>query len=143
MQMERIRHLSDIEKNKIIKKLKGALQQHKEISFAFIHGSFIKGNGFRDIDIAVFLNHAPKSLLEYELNMEAELTKVSEGNPVDIRVLNSSCLSFRYHVIKEGSLLCVKDDDVRSDFQEKALLDYFDFKPYLNIYLRETLGFGV
>lgn len=64
---------------------------------------------------------------------------VRRGNyyPIDVRALNGSPLSFRYHVIKEGMLLMVKDDDLRSDFQEATLSGYFDFAPYRTIYLKE------
>ena len=46
------------------------LIKHEEISFAYLHGSFIKGDAFQDIDVAVYLGRMPASVLEYELHWE-------------------------------------------------------------------------
>jgi len=130
-------------KKAIEKNLKKALRKHDEISFAYLHGSFVKEDGFRDIDVAVYLKELPPSVLEYELQMEIALMEVVDKYIVDVRVLNKSPLSFRYNVIKSGILLVVRNDDERADFQEATLAGYFDFAPYRNIYLKETLGLEV
>ena len=131
-----------MDRNIIEKIIKHEMQKHDEISFAYLHGSFIEDRIYRDIDIAVFLRDLPKSPLEYELQIEVELIKLI-GCIVDVRILNSSPLSFRYHVIKKGILLIVRDDDARAEFQEVTLSRYFDFALYRNMYLKETIGFGV
>lgn len=143
MNYEVLKKVSNREKDVIIKKLKKALEKHAEISFAYLHGSFITGEGFKDIDIAIYLKEMPLSQLEYELKIESELMKIIERHPVDVRILNTSPLSFKYNVIKDGIYLIVRNDDERADFQEVTLRNYFDFAPYRNIYLKETLGFGV
>lgn len=130
-------------KKTIEKNLREALKKHEEISFAYLHGSFAKEDSFRDIDVAVYLKEIPTSILEYELRIEAELMGIVGKYPVDVRVLNTSPLSFRYNVIKDGTLLMARDDDERTDFQEITLTHYFDFLPYRNIYLKETLGLEV
>lgn len=135
--------MQDAAKNVIKKRLIAELKAHAEVSFAYLHGSFLKGNGFRDIDIAVYLKNLPPSPLSYELEMEKELSDVVENYEVDVRIFNISPLSFRYNVIKEGSVLFAKDDNERSDFQEATLSSYFDFEPYRKLYLKETLGIGV
>lgn len=119
------------------------LEKHPEIIFAYIHGSFAKQADFKDIDVAVYLKEPPSSFLQYELALETELMSAIAPYPIDIRALNGSPLSFRYHVIKEGTLLMVKDDDLRADFQEATLSGYFDFAPYRTMYIKETLGLGI
>ena len=56
--------------------IRGELKKHREILFAYLHGSFVKKDTFRDIDVAIYLEKMPVSILEYELEMETELMKV-------------------------------------------------------------------
>jgi len=132
--------LSKTGRREIEKKIIDRLVKKSEISFAFVHGSFVKEGYFRDIDIAIFLDQIPESLLDYEISLETELMNEVGSYQVDVRVLNTAPLSFKYNVIKSGSLLLVKDDNKRTDFQEAVLSHYFDFEPYRNNYLRETIG---
>ena len=137
-------NLTETERKAIEKRLRLALEKHAEISFAYLHGSFVTGEGFRDIDVAVYLRDSPpESALRYELSLEASLMNDDNGYPVDVRILNSAPLSFRYQVIKGGLLLFEKDDDERADFQEATLSAYFDFEPFRTLYLKETLGSGI
>ncbi len=123
--------------------IRRVLEKHLEISFAYLHGSFVKGDAFRDIDVAVYMEKLPESVLEYELKMETELIKAVGGYIIDVRVLNTAPLSFKYNVIKDGVVLLVKDDEKRADFEEATIAAYLDFLPYRNMYLEETLGVKV
>jgi predicted nucleotidyltransferase len=129
-------------KETIISILKQELQKHGEIGFAYLHGSFTEKDAFHDIDVAVFLKELPESKLEYELELETKLIQVI-GGIVDVRILNDAPLSFRYHVIKEGIPLLIKDDNERVEFLEVTLSRYFDFAFFRAMYLKETLGLGV
>ncbi|MEK6576497.1 MAG: nucleotidyltransferase domain-containing protein [Nitrospirota bacterium] len=131
------------EKKVIENAIKKVLEEDPEISFAYIHGSFVKGGDFNDIDLAIYLKNPPLSPLDYELKMETELMDAVGSHPIDVRVLNVSPLSFRYNVIKGGVLLIVRDDDKRTDFHEATLSNYLDFVLYRNLYLKETLGLRV
>jgi predicted nucleotidyltransferase len=123
--------------------LRTLLEKRPEISFAYIHGSFARGEDFRDIDVAVYLKELSDSPLRHELALEAELMEAVGRYLIDIRVLNGAPVSFAYHVFKEGNVLIARDDDERSDFQEAVLARYFDFAPYRAEYLKETLGRAV
>jgi predicted nucleotidyltransferase len=83
----------------------------------------------------------PEAKLEYELQLEAKLIRAI-GGIVDIRILNGAPLSFRYHVIKKGIPLIIRDENERVEFQEVTLSRYFDFAFFRAMYLKETLGFG-
>jgi len=43
------------------------------------------------------------------------------------------------HVIKEGKLLLVREDNRRVDFEVLTLTQYFDFAPFRAAYLKEVL----
>jgi len=127
----------------IEEKIKGALEKHKEILFAYIHGSFVEGDDFHDVDMAIYLESEPASVLEYELQMETELRKEVGKYIFDVRVLNTAPLSFKYNVIKNGTILLCRNKDKRSNFQESTVSAYLDFLPYRNIYLQETIGIEI
>ena len=131
------------EKRAVVEKIKAYLQSRPDIVFAYLHGSFLSGGRFKDIDIAVYLKPPFASSLQVELDMEAELGKKVKRYPVEVRVLNHAPLSFRYNVIKHGEPIVVADDDLRCDFIEATLSHYFDFAPFRTRYLKEVLGSGI
>jgi predicted nucleotidyltransferase len=119
------------------------LQEHSEILFAYLHGSFLNDDCFNDIDLALYLKKIPDSLLEYELNMEVILSYAVVGFPVDVRLLNGAPLSFQYNVVKEGTPIVVNDENERAEFQEQTVKRYFDFAPFRKIYMEEVFRFAV
>ena len=133
----------DHEKESIIESIKVCLKNRSDVIFAYMHGSFLAENRFKDIDIAVYLDPLPPSPLEAELELEVQLNNVIKRYPVDIRILNRASLSFRYNVIKNGQPIVVNNDNIRSDFVETTLSYYFDFSPFLKEYLKEALGSGI
>ena len=138
-----LRRIDKVSKKAVKEAIRAVFKKHEEILFAYLHGSFVKKDAFRDIDVAIYLERMPASVLEYELQMETDLMKALKKYIVDVRVLNGAPLSFKYNVIKDGIVLLSKDDDKRADFEEKTIILYLDFLPYRKLYLRETLGVEV
>ena len=138
-----LRRIDKVSKKAVKEAIREVLKNHEEILFAYLHGSFVKKDAFRDIDVAIYLERMPASVLEYELQMETDLMKALRKYIIDVRVLNGAPLSFKYNVIKDGIVLLSKDDDKRADFEEKTIVLYLDFLPYRKLYLRETLGVEV
>jgi predicted nucleotidyltransferase len=143
MRKEKATVLSKEEKLKIEEMLRNAVEKHSEVLFAYLHGSFVKDDGFKDIDVAVYVKEIPLSLLQYELSLETELMELIGRHLVDVRILNLSPLSFRFNVIKDGIVLFVRDNDERVEFQETTIRDYLDFAYHRALYVKETLGHGV
>ena len=112
------------------------LMNRDDVIFAYLHGSFLSGGPFRDIDVAVYTGK--KHDVFYELGLEEELERLT-GFPVDVRVLNDTPISFRFSVLK-GELLFSKDEEKRCEFEERTLREYHDFSYHLNMYRREALG---
>lgn len=131
------------DKTTITEAIVGKLQEHPEILFAYVHGSFLTNEFFSDIDLALYLSKIPGSLLEYELNMEVILSNAVLGAPVDVRLLNGAPLSFQYNVMKEGIPIFVNDDSERAEFQERTIKYYFDFAPFRKRYLEEVYRIAV
>jgi predicted nucleotidyltransferase len=130
------------EKEDIVRRIDRFLEKRPDLLFAYVHGSFISHDQFRDIDVAIYLKSNPVELLPAELDLETDLYNLIKY-PVDVRILNSAPLSFRYNVIKDGRRLAVINDDARCDFEETTVSNYFDFAPYRKMYLQEALNRGV
>ncbi|MEQ9714074.1 MAG: type VII toxin-antitoxin system MntA family adenylyltransferase antitoxin [Candidatus Asgardarchaeia archaeon] len=126
--MEKIKYytLSQEERIKIEKKIKDILSHDENIIFAFIHGSFISGNPFRDIDIAVFLKDE-KDAFSYVTRYSAKI-EIEIKYPIDLHVLNEAPLTFQYHAITKGKLLLSRDELTLDLFIERTLKKYWDFK---------------
>jgi predicted nucleotidyltransferase len=110
----------------------------EEIVFAYLHGSFIQNEEFRDVDVAVFLADGatrPLDGVDYEISLSLGLEKAT-GLPVDVKLLHDAPLSFRYQASR-GVLLMTRDESVREEFLNKTWGEYFDFVPLSRIYREE------
>jgi predicted nucleotidyltransferase len=126
------------EKQTLIQKISGALENKNHIIFAYIFGSFNTQETFKDIDIALFIaDNDSKSALKGELDIERELEDIIH-RPVDVRILNKAPISFVYQVIKGGIIVVDKNKDLRADFEGLTCKKYFDFRHLRIEYLREV-----
>jgi hypothetical protein len=123
-------------------RLADLLGRRDDVRFAYVHGSFVSGDDFADIDVALELRSPPASPVREELALESSLEAVTGGIPVDVRLLAQAPLSFRYQVIKGGKVLLAPDDEARTDCVEATIRDYLDFAPHRRMYLEEALGLG-
>ncbi len=129
----------NMEGDLIIKKLRSLLSKEKGIYFAFIHGSFLSGADFKDIDIAVYLDDSTLKKIDridYELKLSLRLEKYVD-KPIDVKILNEAPLGFRYHSTR-GYLLFSHDEFIREEFLCRTWSEYFDFKPVSKIYIKEV-----
>jgi predicted nucleotidyltransferase len=122
-------------------RLAGDLHARPEILLALLHGSFARGEAFRDIDVAVWLDPArlPKDeRFRFALDLSVQLRLTLE-HPVDVRVLNDAPLGFRYHALA-GSPLVVRDEGFLDELRARTWDEYLDFQPFARRYLREALS---
>lgn len=133
-------------KNILRNNLANTLQENRAIIFAYIHGSFLTEDAFRDIDIAVYFDEQTAldkaRQTRHEIALEMELEKMFKY-PFDIRIVNIAPLSFRYNVLKNGRLLFSKDEDLSANFAARTMSDYMDFLPYRKRYLKEVLNLEI
>jgi predicted nucleotidyltransferase len=138
--------LNNLKINRIKKKLKTKLEKQPQILFAYLHGSILSADSPRDIDLAVYLyaddfnqlSRRGEISLSFAIPLEMDLEKLLIQK-VDLQVLNRAPLSFRYRVITEGILIVDKNSNLRSDFEYLSRVEYFDFRPRRNEYLREIM----
>jgi uncharacterized protein len=136
--MPRVYDLSPLERDHIARTLAAALETDARVAFAYLHGSFVLESAFRDVDIAVFfdgsIEHPPERALEIGERLSALVHL-----PVDVRDLNTSPLTFRFHAVR-GRLLCARDEGLLADVLEETMRQYFDVAPVLLHAAREAFG---
>ena len=118
------------ERERVSTALATALEAEPDVEFAWLHGSFVTGGGFRDIDVGVHLTPAaggrPWQGVELALRLVCAVPF-----PVDVRVLNDAPVAFLFHVFRAGRPLICRADERMADLMERTLRVYFDREPLL------------
>lgn len=125
--MREFYQLSQKEKERIIQKISLFLQEQKEVSFAFIFGSFLeeKPIAFRDIDIGIFLKPLTieeDQVFDYETNLAIQLSKLISfpADRLDIKVLNFTSKMFQNSIFSRGFLLFARDLNLLTSLIEES-----------------------
>ncbi|MEX2704398.1 MAG: nucleotidyltransferase domain-containing protein [Candidatus Freyrarchaeum guaymaensis] len=121
----------------VAKRVGECLEKNHNVVFAYVYGSHARGEAsrFSDLDVAVFLKDSG-----HESYMELLSTlPVDEGVEFDVRVLNNAPPLFKYNVIREGTLLFVKDKKVHEEFVYNTLVSALELKETLTRMRKETL----
>jgi hypothetical protein len=138
--MNKPKELSQTQREQLTQKLKDQLEQRQEIIFSYLYGSFVEGEYFRDIDVAVYVDEqiVPEDkALEYTFKL-ADILESETKLPVDVRALNYTTLGFKYHVTT-GKVLTCQDDDLRAYVVGKIWTLYFDQLPTVKRFLKEMV----
>ena len=136
---KKIYHLSAAERNKIKLNLKKFLENHKEIEFAYLYGSFMENLPFHDLDLGVYVQNIDKnSSITYALNLAGELS-TDLKIPVDVQVINFAPLTFIFNIFR-GELVLNRNDDLLAKIMEQTIKKYLDLKPVLYKATKEAFG---
>jgi predicted nucleotidyltransferase len=131
-------------KKKVCTVLINTLLKKDEIIFAYLHGSFLDGFLFNDIDIALYLDDKKmprKKNSDYCEQLSIELSGLI-GNVADVHIMNRAPVGFQHSVFKHGALLFSKDDELRSDLIEKTSMESMDFYELSLEYIRDIVYDG-
>jgi hypothetical protein len=114
------------DKAELLDSLKKVLDRDNKIMFAYIHGSFVERDSFRDLDVAIWINDRNKAF-HYTVDFSAKIG-LEIGISVDIQVLNEAPLPFKYNVFTRGVLLLSKDEALRLKVVDETTRQYMDLK---------------
>lgn len=118
----------------IINRLKQFFAAKPEVVLAYVYGSFLRREAWRDLDVAVLMEPGALGTESDPFNRGLRLAAELEdflGHPrveVDLRVLNEAPLAFQYQVIKAGQLLVSRDERTRILYESRLMIEYLDFK---------------
>jgi len=133
--------ISENQRREITERITAVLAQMPEVSFAFLHGSFLSEPFFRDIDLGIFVRGVDRSdHWNYEYNLSREIENVLRTSfVIEVKVINEAPLSFCFHVVK-GELLFTRDEDFLVDFMIRTARDYLDMAPLRQRYITEAMS---
>jgi len=120
-------------KHEIHQRLRQLLEVRPEISFAYLHGSFIGDVAYHDVDVALYLEPPTADPFDYQMALSVEMTRALRL-PVDVQVLNDTPLGFQHSVL-QGQLLFARDEAQLTDFIEHIGWEYMQFSHHLRDYL--------
>ena len=141
--MERVkRHiLREAQRCEIVKEITTVVSGQPEILFAFVHGSFLDGSFFRDIDLGVFVRGMDSTdFWDYEAGLCQQIEEaLNYLYVVELKVINKAPLSFCYHVIR-GQILFVRDEGLLTEFMARVARSYLDMAPIRHRYMIEAMS---
>ena len=137
--MRRLYRAEAAERERIVHVLTAALEAEPDVGFAWLHGSFLGGGGFHDVDVGVHLNAAADARSRRTLDLGLRLDR-DIGFPVDVRVLNDAPVTFLFHVFREGRMLLSRNDERLADLMERTVREYLDMEPLLRRATIEAYG---
>ncbi len=116
-----------------VKTLCRVFELHKDkILFAYLFGSAAvnKISTSSDVDIALYLSHEFKDFyFDIKLRIYADISRSLKRNDVDIVVLNNcKNIILADEIIRKGVLIYERPNDIRDDFEIRALHRAIDFK---------------
>jgi len=114
--------LDPADREDLVARMEAMLVARPEILFATIFGSFLNGEAFHDIDVAIWTAGTADARLDIDL--AASLSREFDL-PVDVRRLNDAPVSFRFNALR-GRPIAVRDDRLLADLMERTARDYHD-----------------
>jgi len=111
------------------------LSTRSDVLFAYLFGSNVKGyaNSESDWDIAIYFKQNLKQNGRWpEFELEADLSHAI-GAQAQVIILNRPLAPvFGFEIIKHGFVLIDRNPNLRSDFENRILRQYYDWQYYLN-----------
>jgi len=122
----------------LLERVRRRLEAEGDILFAYVHGSFIEKDAFRDLDVAIWLKDAGEAF-HYAVELSAKL-EIEIRAPVEVHALNEAPLPFKHHVFKTGRLLFSRNESLRLRLNDEVARQYQDLKQLTEIALKSTLS---
>lgn len=111
----------------------------KRIITAYLFGSCVTGDMHKksDIDLAILVSPREDFSLDDILDLEVKLVFALKTERYDLVIANRASLILKFRIVSAGKLIYVANDDLRCDFEEVVMQEYYDFLPRLNEFNRE------
>ena len=122
-------------RDSLIRELASHLEREEQVSYAYLHGSFLDQPAFHDVDIGVQVVQDSVAT-QVALDLTSRLSSVA-GVSIDVRALNGAPLPFRFHALR-GRLLMCRDEAQLAEAIEETIRRYLDLAPILRIAAREA-----
>jgi len=115
----------------IINLIRDILIKNDRLAFAYLYGSFVKEDEYRDIDIGIYIKNSDENPLFIASDIQTVLSQTAKqrglGLPADlfdVKILNHAPFTFLKRIFKEGKLIVDNDPDLRTNIIEYVSLKY-------------------
>lgn len=114
------------EVSSLIRTIQEVLEDNPNIIFAYLYGSIVESDHFKDVDIALYAIQGGAGSLRLEAEVQIKLSEKSGLSPdfFDVRVINKAPVSFAIRVLTKGKHLLSRDEELRSDYIERISSTY-------------------
>ncbi len=112
------------------------VKRDKDVLAIFLFGSFVNDKKFRDVDVCLVLAKRPSNIEMSRKRLEY-LAKFPE---FDIQIFQQLPIFIRIRILKEGTCLYCKNEDLLYDLAFKTIREFEDFKPHYKAYLEGVLN---
>ncbi|MDD1701829.1 MAG: nucleotidyltransferase domain-containing protein [Methanoregula sp.] len=132
-----------IDKSAIICKMRDVLSGLPSLRVAYVFGSFLSRDDFRDIDIALLAEdyQDKESFLKYTAEAGDRLEEALGFRlECDIKILNDLPVWLKFEIIRTGLPVYVKDENDRIEFETNVTVEYQDLKSMYDLFDREYLA---
>jgi predicted nucleotidyltransferase len=118
-------------RERFIAAVKNVLEQDQRLVFAYIYGSFVRGEAFRDVDVGVYLRDSVENPFGVSFDVKERISRSLRSSGIDVeadlfdvKILNDAPFTFLKRVFVEGILLLDRDPDRRTDLIEYVSVKY-------------------
>ncbi|MBI4705374.1 MAG: nucleotidyltransferase domain-containing protein [Deltaproteobacteria bacterium] len=139
------RRLHDLDapaRERVVAAVRQVLASDGRVVAAWLHGSFVRGGPFRDLDVAVLLapGTARPAVAIEEIEHRIYENMPERGIEPDVKAIGDAALAFRGEAIRTGRRIYVRDVVVAVRFEVESLNLWFDYRPAWDRYHRALVA---
>lgn len=129
--------------SKTIERVREALERSGAVAIAYVFGSAARsgagGQPPRDLDLAVVFRPGTNDPFRTALALNCKVEKATGVN-TDLHEFDRLPVALRFRILCEGKVLLEDDPLARLRLEARTMLEYYDFKPYLDRIRAGTLA---
>jgi len=95
-------------RKRVFEELARIFEEMDGVLLAVVFGSFVEARYFRDIDVAIYLEHVEGDTLELSWRLSDELSQ-RLGYPIDVKILNDAPPDIRLRILERGKVVYARD----------------------------------
>ena len=120
------------DRQRIAESVRSILASSEDIVFAYIYGSFARGELVRDLDVALYPTEDKDFLFAIDV---AALLRRDTGFEMDVTVMNHAPVAMQFAILRDGVLLFSKDEALRTALIERVSRQYREYTHFRDLFL--------
>ncbi len=114
-------------REQVVAAAKIVVAEDQRVMFAYMYGSFVHSETFRDVDVGVYLRDPAENPFQITFDIKERISRslrsFIDADRFDVSILNDAPFTFLKRVFVEGILLLDRDPDRRTD-----VIEYVSYK---------------